>query len=213
MSSLRFDTANPFPLVPIDGDNYAQAKAHAGQVDDWLGLRIDATEASLDPRTWKDLPIQSLLTPYAELREMLSRLNPRASQTVIDLGCAYGRMAHVLHRHHPGVAFIGYELEEARVREGQRVLPADPGLRLLTQDLSLASFKPPPAAAYFIYDFGPSEAVEKILNDLRELATSAPVTVIARGRLTRALIHRDHAWLAEVVPPEHAAHFSIYRSA
>lgn len=217
---MIFDPRDPFPLLPVTGENYAEAKHHAAEVDAWLGFRIDETEASLGApppgaQTWQGLPPQAWQTPYVEIREMLHRVNPAPGATVVDLGCAYGRMAHVIHRHHPGTAFIGFELAAARVREGRRVLAPlnDPRLRLHEQDLADPSFAPPVADVFFIYDFGAADAVEKILQDLRAQARARAVILIARGRLTRNLVHSRHPWLAEVVAPEHTPHFSIYRSA
>lgn len=217
---MIFDPRDPFPLLPVTGENYAEAKRHAAEVDAWLGFRIDETEASLKApppgaQTWQGLPAQAWQTPYIEIREMLHRVRPADGATVVDLGCGYGRMAHVLHRHHPGAAFLGFELAAARVREGRRVLAAlnDPRLQLREQDLADPSFTPPTADVFFIYDFGAADAVEKILQDLRAQARARAVTLIARGRLTRNLVHSRHPWLAEVVEPEHTPHFSIYRSA
>lgn len=209
------------------------AKAHAEKADAWLGFELSFTEKTLaapetksefaDIETWRGLPVQSLLTPYTEIRWMLSLLSLRPGETACDLGCAYGRMAFVMHRHTPQNHFVGYEIEEARVIEGNRVLakyldrfPAPVGTIgrqvLLHQDLTAEDFILPDAAAYFIYDFGSAAAIEGILQKLKARARERSIQVIGRGRRTRALIHANHPWLCEVNPAKHTENFSVYRS-
>ena len=100
---IEFSVNDPFPLYSLDQYSYAEAKYHSEQVDQWLGLmsqehQIAAREGQ---QNWKDLPLQTLMTPYVEIRSILALLQPKAGELLIDLGCAYGRMAHVMGRHHP----------------------------------------------------------------------------------------------------------------
>src|SRR4051812_908888 len=122
---IAFDSADPFPLLPPPLRVYALEQAHAAQVDAWLGLEVERIERELlasgrasdgkREQNWVGLPSKSLLTPYAEIRELLERLRPRAGSTLIDLGAAYGRMAFVVAAHFPEVRFVGYELVAERV--------------------------------------------------------------------------------------------------
>lgn len=210
---------DPFPLLNIEAYSYAEAKVHAAAVDQWLGFRFEDIESQIartksSHEVWRGLPISALMTPYLELRTLLSLLDLKNCRHIVDLGCAYGRMAHVIGRHFPEIQFTGYELEVARVTEGLRVLEpfAYDNVSLKTQDLSLQNFVPEPAEAYFIYDFGHRQAVEKTLQDLKAQALRRPIQVIARGRLSRAVIHESHPWLFAVQAPKHYLNFSIYSS-
>jgi len=196
---------------------------HSDQVDQWLGLRIEDTECLIRPpasetrsELWTRLPARSFLTPYTELRSILEKVHPNAGQTIIDLGAGYGRMAFVLARHFPGVHFIGYEIAQERVAEATRALHAlhpSAHAQLLSVDLSTPTFAPAAAPFYFLFDYGTEAAVSKTLEDLKKIASRQTICVIARGRLSRHLIDCRHPWLSQVVPPWHAAHISIYRSA
>lgn len=223
---LRFDSADPFPLV-VPEPAYADAKAHAEQADRWLGLDTAGVEAGLRPvegqRLWVGLPVQTMLTPYTELRAMLARVAPAPGQTVVDLGAGYGRMGFVIARHFRHVRFTGYEFAGARVEHGAAALRrfvGGPGptlsppedITLAEADLASPEFAPEEADFYFIYDYGTREAIEKTLQDLRGIAARRPITVIGRGRATRDAIERSHPWLSKVNAAEHCGNFSIYRS-
>ena len=226
---LAFDPTNPFPLFPAASRPYAEAKAHAALVDEWLGLRSEAVERAVlaNPRYaastasdpcaqeyWRGLPSASLQTPYVELRALLDQVAPAPGQTLVDLGSGLGRLAHVVGREHPGVRFVGYEIVEERVVESRRCLaPFDyPNVRIERADLSATGFVPLRADFYFLYDFGSRRAIEKSLSDLRQIAQSSAITVVARGGLSRSLIARHHPWLGDVRTPRHYDNYSIYES-
>lgn len=201
---------------------YAEAQAHADQVDAWLGFRIPEAERALrqspvpaGARLWEDLPPRTFQTPYTELRQILERLRPRAGDTIVDLGAGYARLAFVLARHYPGAFFLGYEISSVRVNEARRVLALHhhTHARLELADLGSPEVQLPWARAYFLYDFGARPAVARVLQELSRLARQRPIAVVARGRLSRDLIEREEPWLSQVVPPEAYAHWSLYRSA
>lgn len=221
-----FDPLDPFPLLS-DDFSYEESKVHAEQVDQWLGLRIFETELEIREQKkymarsadesfqyWTDFSPQVFQTPYLEIRQMLSRLNLRPGQTVIDLGAAYGRMAHVIGRHYPEVKFIGYEVVEERVRQGLSSLNLFnyPFVSLQVVDLTQSDFGLMPADFYFMYDFGDRRAIEIILDKLLEIAKTKSVTVIGRGRASRDAIERGRPWLSQVNTPKHFPHYSIYQS-
>ena len=197
------------------------AKEHAIQVDSYLGLKIKQVESSLPAKKsdgplpqemWVGLDAQSFLTPYLEIRTALDLLAMKEQETVIDLGCGYARMAHIIGRHYPENQFIGYEIVPERVEEANRSLQPFHYPNVQVQVLDLASFPPEPADHYFIYDYGSNHAISKTLQDLQIVARNRPIQVIARGRASRFLIHRDHPWLCEVHEPRHCDTFSIYQS-
>lgn len=225
---MNFDSNDLFPLQETGISNYAQAKQHSELVDRYLGFEISKIENHLregssypQQETWKHIDPQSFQTPYSELRWMLHLLQPPDGSTIVDLGCAYGRMAFVIGKHYPSVKFVGYELVEERVREGQRILSKHnyPLCSLETKNLELT--KPPVADFYFIYDFGRQDLIAKTLLDLQSVAIARrseaaeakrSIVVVARGRGTRSLIQSEHLWLSVVNDPLHTEHFSIYRS-
>lgn len=216
---MEFNALDPFPLIETGANNYAQAKQHSEQVDRFLGFEISPVEEKLrqdsahaDQETWKHISPQSFQTPYSEIRWMLSLLNPQPWQKIVDLGCAYGRMAFVIGRHYPSVHFVGYELVPERVTEGQRVLAKHNHPLCFLYEKNLEFEKPPEADFYFIYDFGKQHLINKTLQELGELSRKRPIVVVARGRGTRSLIQAEHPWLCEVNEPLHTEHFSIYRS-
>jgi hypothetical protein len=224
MTQLPFDPADPYPLLPTLPDS--EAMRYSAEIDARLGFDIEAVEKAIharlgtsrlgDPQEyWVGLAIQSLLTPYTEIRELLHRLAPAPGSCIVDLGAGYGRIGFVLGRHYPESRFIGYEAVAERVAETRRRLAplGYPNVVMEETDLSAAGFVPAPADYYFIYDYGTRPAVEKTLADLQVIARTRPITVIGRGRLSRDAIERRNPWLAEVVPPRHFRNYSIYASA
>lgn len=219
---IPFDAQDPFPLLPHGSYGYAQAKEHAVLVDQWLGFQIQEAEEKLFPlrnqkpdRTqefWIGLDAQSFLTPYIEIRTILDLLGPQGGETIIDLGCGYGRMGHVLGRHYPQVSFLGYEIVSERLEEARKSLRPFQYPNVQIQQKDLAHEAPQSAPYYFIYDYGSKPAIEKTLLDLREISKHQPIQVVARGRASRFYIHQSHPWLGEVQEPRHFETFSIYKS-
>lgn len=222
---IPFDPERLFPLLDPHSHTYKDAQDHSVLVDLHLDFQYQDIEENLrqsrhyqkdheSVQAWQGLPVQALQTPYTEIRYILSLLNTQENQTVIDLGCGYGRMAHVIGQHYPQVEFVGYELVDERVREGQRILKDRdyPNVRLETRDLSDPGFAPPVADFYFIFDFGSRAALEKTLEDLRRIAQTKNIVVVARGRGIRHQIYQSHPWLCQVQEPETYDHFTIFRS-
>ncbi|KHD89067.1 MAG: hypothetical protein OM95_05850 [Bdellovibrio sp. ArHS] len=218
---MPFHPENPFPLLDLSSYTYQEAQEHAICVDAHLGLRCEsvekeiraqAKEDSLFLQNWDHLSVQAFQTPYVEIRNILDLLKLNSGSVLVDLGCAYARMAFVVQRHHPDIQFLGFELEGLRVAEAQRALGATTLVDLQTTDLAKAEFQLPPADVYFIFDYGTEAHVRKTLDDLKVMARSRTIQVVGRGRLTRFLIHKEHPWLCEVEEPSHYSHFSIYRS-
>ncbi|MGZ3713622.1 MAG: class I SAM-dependent methyltransferase, partial [Bdellovibrionota bacterium] len=125
---LSFDSSDPFPLLAQEIP-YAEEKLHSEAVDAWLGIKVASAEAQLGPvsanqERWEKQGPAVFMTPYTELRKILTELSPKGGQLVIDLGAGYGRMGFVLKSHFPEVRFIGYELVAQRVEEGRLALSA-----------------------------------------------------------------------------------------
>ena len=232
---LEFCANNPFPDISFEKVSYSEILRHSQAVDAWLGFKFEKIESSLNAigsrqkpshasedhqQLWFGLAAQSLLTPYVEISALLKRLNLRPGHRVVDLGAAYGRMAFVLERMHPGVHFVGYEYVGERVCEAQRVLAgidvrSNARIEMIHADLAAANFQPVFADVYFIYDFGTPKAIEKTLYDLKKIAQrhsekSAPL-LVARGRHSRMLIESRHGWLNKLFADEPEGRATIYR--
>jgi precorrin-6B methylase 2 len=229
---LKFSRANPFPLLRYKDKSITDARirAHSDQVDTFLGLQIEKVEKKLrlhgcqikasvvrekPQELWIGLAAKRFLTPYTEIRTILSLLKPKQGCTVVDLGAGYGRMGFVIGKHYPKIKFIGYEYVGERVKESKRCLKLLklPLVKFKHADLSSLEFNPIIADYYFIYDYGTPEAIKKTLIDLKRIAQEKSITVIARGRDSRDLIEEHHHWLTKREIPKGYIYFSIYQSA
>ena len=189
------------------------------EIDLLLGYRIERVEALLRPlqgvELWQKQGPAVFQTPYAELVKMLGELSLPQAARLVDLGCAYGRLGIVVAAMRPDLQFTGFEISSERVQEAKRVY-SQLGLdtsQLKVGDLASEGFRLPEAEAYFLYDFGTREAVEKVLLDLKCLAARVPgLQVVGRGRRSRDMIEREHPWLSQVHEPRHLGNFSIYQS-
>ena len=228
---LKFNRRDPFPLLR-HGDKSntdARIRAHSDQVDAFLGLQIEKVEKKLrihgcrmeasiahekPQELWIGLAAKRFLTPYSEIRTILSLLDPKQGCSIVDLGSAYGRMGFVIAKHYPKVKFIGYEYVGERVKESRKCLKLlrHPLIKIKHADLSSMEFQPVVADYYFIYDYGTEEAIKKTLVDLKKIARERPITVVARGRESRDAIEEHHPWLNKRKTPKRHIHFSIYRS-
>jgi hypothetical protein len=144
VTELVFDPKYPYPLLPEAAQAFGVEALHAIQCDEWLGYKIESTEAMLkkhgktvqNENHWIGLAPHALQTPYTELRFILSTLNypNTADFSLVDLGSAYGRLAFVLNTHYPNAQFTGFEAVKERAIEGQRVIELHKLTRAQTLD-------------------------------------------------------------------------------
>lgn len=228
---LKFSSRNPFPLLRSNDKSItpARIRAHSDLVDAYLGMRIEEVEKKLridgckskgstfsekPQELWIGLAAKRFLTPYTEIRSMLSLLKPKPGSTIVDLGAGYGRMGFVIGRHYTKIKFIGYEYVGERVKESSKCLKRlnHPFVKFKHADLSSAEFQPMIADYYFIYDYGTTDAIQKTLFDLKRIAREKPITIVARGRDSRDFIKDHHPWLVKRALPKSYIYFSIYES-
>ncbi len=211
---IPFDVSNPFPLLPEDSYTYEAAKTHSELVDQWLGLPLLEEISESTHQTWNHLSPQQFQTPYVELRNILEQLQLKTDETILDLGCGYGRMGFVLHKNYPKTKFLGFEVNASRVKIAQERLQAfgANSAQVFAQDITNESFTLPEAEAYFIFDFGHNHDIQKILESLKTIAKKRSIQVVGRGRATRHFIQELHPWLSQVNDPQHTRHYSIYKS-
>ncbi len=219
-----------FPLWPTQPDcDYQDEKSHAEHLDRILGLKAaegieDAV--AIEPYTesmgeasaqqWRGLALQSLLTPYTELRRILADLDARLSPGhLVEMGSGYSRFAHVLHACSPQWTYCGYEVVPERHAEAVRWRDSRglPSTRYDLQCVDLRTQPLPPADVYFMYDFSDRVSIEATIAQMQDRAREGhPVVVVGRGGLTRSIIEKSHPWLANVVEPLHRVRYSIYQS-
>lgn len=216
---------------------FTDKQKHSALVDKILDYHIDQIELGLlkkakklapegDMKTWGrllhngsqswvGLTPQQLQTTYNELWQMCDLLKPKGESTFVDLGAGYGRLALILQLFAPQVHFLGYEIVKERVEEGNRMFELL-GLKhasLLEQDLSAQDFIIPDADYYFMYDFGDSEHIRRILTQLEFVADRQPIRVVVRGDYSRHQVQNFYPWLSQVFKAYHEEKFSIYSSA
>lgn len=203
----------------------------SAQLDQQLGLEASAIEKQLylkarerlpegthhdlgellhnGNQSWVGLGAPTLLTPYSELQMMCEKLRPAPGETVVDLGAGYGRLGIVLGHLYPETNFLGYEVVKERVDEGERIFKkhGHSRARLIEQDLTCGSFKPPDVEYYFIYDYGKVGHIRRTLEQLSEIADRRKFKVIGRGKGTRSLIDNEFLWLISKYQDKH---FTIY---
>ena len=203
------------------------------EVDEYLGFKIKDIEHGLflkakglrpegdlnnlghvlhgGHQTWVGLDPQTLNTPYTELKTLCDVLRPRGDELMVDLGAGYGRLGVVLAHLYPEVKFLGYELVDERVQEGNRILKKLGYTKgtLITADLT-RDFSLPIAEYYFIYDYGKVAHIRQTLKELEALADQHSFTVIARGKGVQSIIEHEHPWLADIYPVHREENFSIY---
>jgi len=110
-------------------------REHSKSIDQFLGFRIVRIERKLiqqyrsfhtdenkttnkklhsedgeNGESWVGLNPQILLTPYSELFEIFELLKDHRINSIIDIGCAYGRVGIVAKAFFPEACFIGYEI-------------------------------------------------------------------------------------------------------
>jgi len=213
----------PFPLLDPLRLSLEWEKEHSAEIDAWFGIQTAQIEANLAGRkqifpgqeTWIGFDPQVFQTPYTELRWMLDHLSrsPVPVTQIVDLGAGYGRLAMVLAESYPHIPFLGFELVAERVRASQHLKTVwTESRKLLTQDITHPDFQLPSASHYFIYDFGSQQAVDAVLEKLRNQAKSASFCLIGRGRRVRDRIQAHHPWISGEKEPEHHSRLSFYGS-
>ncbi len=194
---------------PVDHD---LTKRHiSSQIDQHLGFRIKHIEEILQTKakrlapekqfdqwgpmlhdgaqTWVGLDFQILQTTYHDLKTIFEAIKPDFNQRIIDLGAGYGRLGIFLHHFYPRSEFLGLELVEERVKEGNRVLSQLEAIskKMEACDLSKIS-ELPEGDIYFIYDFGSVDHIKHILEMLKHTPKKR---LVVKGKIARQVMLKD----------------------
>lgn len=208
--------------------NYPEAKLQAEKLDKIFGFELNQIEKDLvlkkselqksladqDRQFWIGLDIQALQTPYSEIVDMIQKLNPKATETWIDLGAGYGRIGLILGLLCSDVYFHGYEYIAERVLEGNRIREKwqikNGGLYRADLNHDVIDFEK--GDVFFLYDFGSRSDVFHVLEKLKQVAAKKSIRVIARGRGVKNWIMMDFPWLGAVNPAQHFENWSLFQS-
>jgi len=193
---------------------------HSIRVDETLGFNTLNIETKLfkengkvKTENWIGLHPQTLQTPYSEIFSFLTLLQKYEVKSIVDLGAGYGRVALVMNSLMKNCQFIGYEIEEYRVLEGQRIfdLHQIENANLIKENILSNNFVIPKSDVYFIYDF------TKNISDLRHLLSKISQRMdadnfflIARGEGIRSLIQLRFPEFSSACGVIHAENYSIY---
>lgn len=191
------------------------SKEHSRKLDKRLGFNIFKIESKLaknfrhyssevqwdddcrdkDPylenrEGWIGLDPQVLLTPYNELAKIFDVLKEKDIRSIVDFGCAYGRVGIVSSYFFKDASFAGYEFVSKRIKEARRVyeLQKMSNYNLIECDILDDSFEFPRANLYFIYDFGRIPDLKKILGKLAGIMGDQNFYLVARGEEVQSLI-------------------------
>lgn len=189
---------DPKLFLPKEG---VDEKLHAEYIDKILGFEADAVELSLqdsyqafskinlddanETQPWIGIGAQTLQTPYCAVYRALNLIADKEIKYVVDIGAAYGRVGVVTRALFPDATFVGYEVMEERVAEGNRVFQKNEisHCDLFAKNVLDESFELPDADIYFIYDFSEPKHLQVIFDQIinRAKAGDREFFLIIRG--------------------------------
>jgi hypothetical protein len=144
-----------------------------------------------------------LLTPGFEFGRILSRIDPKPGELLVDLGAADGAPGVQIGITRPGVRYIGYEYDNIRLENGgktaERLDLKD--VSLVHQDMLEHDFRIPAADYYYAANPGTRELYIKILSDLKRNAVEhkKPFLFITAGVEDKMrLVDNESSWLREI---------------
>lgn len=140
-------------------------------------------------QTWVGLDFQILQTSYHDLKSLFQMIKPLPTEKIVDLGAGYGRVGIFLHVFYPKTQFLGLELVQERVDEGNRLLQnfRSPNKRMEVSDLNELE-ELPEGDIYFIYDFGSVDHIKKILHLLKHTPKRM---LVVKGTIARQIMLKD----------------------
>jgi hypothetical protein len=207
--SIVLDEALGFEIVSVEDTLSSQYRTYnEHHKDDKAKKHYEGTQA------WIGLHPQILQTPYAEILDFLTLLEKFKINKLVDLGAGYGRVGIVQAAVFPDSEFIGYEIVEDRVKEGQRVFE-QLGLvnhQLLSKNILDSDFELPKADVYFIYDFSDPGDLKYILNMLSDIIFKEEFFIVAKGAGVRSMISNKYPQFWSNHGVIHAKEWSLYSS-
>lgn len=203
-----------FRVVHSSVDHELTKRHISSQIDRALGFRIKLIEEILrsnakvlapetqfaqwgpvlhgGAQTWIGLDFQILQTTYHDLKIVFEIIKPTPSDKIVDLGAGYGRIGIFLHYFYPQAEFLGLELVEERVSEGNRILKNLNSFnkKIIALDLSKID-ELPEGDIFFIYDFGSASHIKKILDLLKNTPKRL---LVVKGSIARQMMLKDERY-------------------
>lgn len=203
-----------FRPIRLNVDHSLTKRHISSQIDLALGFRIKQTEEILQTKakqlapethfdqwgpllhggsqTWIGLDFQILQTSYHDLMALFEIIRPRKGERVVDLGAGYGRVGVFLHHFYPQTEFLGVEIVPERVKEGNRLLESLGSVNKELAAIDLSTLKELPAGdIYFIYDFGSSAHIKKVLEQLKHTPRRL---LVVKGQIARQMMIKDEVY-------------------
>lgn len=133
---------------------------------------------------WAALNTGSIMaSPVSTLSLIFENLELKPGSTIVDIGSGHGDPAFVFATLDPTVRVTGFDFVLQKV-EGARnmaeTLELD-NIEFIEQDLSDPEFHLPEADVYYLYNPANREIVEKMVQQVREIAKRRPVKVVSFG--------------------------------
>lgn len=186
--SSQIDLDLGFKIKQIEEKLQARAKSMAPekQFDQWGPVLHNGAQ------TWIGLDFQILQTAYHDLKTLFEVIKPHAGERIVDLGAGYGRVGLFLHHFYPRTEFLGLELVEERVNEGNRILSGYGALNKQMKVCDLSKLiELPDGDIYFIYDFGSVDHIKKILELLKDTPKRL---LVVKGAIARQIMLKDELY-------------------
>lgn len=151
------------------------------------------------------IPAEQSPTPIVEVRRILTRLNPRASEVFVDYGCGDGRWLIEAARTY-GCRCVGVELDPRQVRRARRAIAAA-GLtgrvRVIEGDVTLVDVPEAQVGVAYLY----SDVLVKIKPKLLKLNRFATY----RHRVTGVVMQQDgDSWIWQRATPLYSTGYAEY---
>lgn len=128
---------------------------------------------------------------YSTVMTALRHLNPKQGVHFIDLGSGYGRLGFVVGLMRPDIHFRGYEYVPHRVQASAEIAKKfmlSNHVSFFVQDLSLSSFKIPPATIYYLYDPFSDETYQHVFRQLIDISRQQKIFIATKGNTRQQLI-------------------------
>lgn len=207
---ITLDDAAIFQQLPN-----VHPQLHAKRLDRFLGYRIPKIEVKLlqkfrgfdqssdstnrkghfeGAQTWIGLHPQALQTPYNYIYEALYQLRDYSIGTVVDIGCAYGRVGMVMQSIYPKARFIGYEVVKTRANEANRIFSKYQlaHCEVIQTNILSSDFTLPKADVYFIYDFGNIHDIHQALRLIVTTMQTDMFFLVVRGDRVDSILNNPN---------------------
>lgn len=157
-------------------------------MDALVGLYGPAVHVAMEDKnggseTYDNLPYESIVTPWGNLKAIYDQLVLKPGEIVLDLGTAYGRPGHALNVLYPLNPFLGFDIVPGRIVVAQAIAADLPESLSHFAVKNFATESIPEADVYFLYEPANSEDTRMLLQHLELLARNRnkPFRIVATG--------------------------------